>query len=170
MTAHLTINAFKLARSQARIDGRLELASLPRVAPVLAATHGALDYDVEGWIDADGHPGATLKLRAVLPLVCQRCGEVLDWNLERQARFRFVRDERALDQVALDDDELDAVVGSVDMDAVAWMEDEVLLSMPLVPSHADCHLARRPEPETAPYAPAQPFARLARARRGQRER
>jgi uncharacterized protein len=142
MTATLTINSFDLARRKARIEGQFALASLPRVAPALAAdgtlAHSPLMYSIDGWTDADGHPGGTLNLKARLPLICQRCGEPMDWDLDRSARFRFVREERDLEQIPLDDDDLDAVVGADAMDAVAWIEDEVLLSMPLLPRHAEC--------------------------------
>ncbi|MGH6624723.1 MAG: hypothetical protein ACREBN_12150, partial [Burkholderiaceae bacterium] len=76
MTATLTINSFDLARRRARIEGQFALASLPRVAPALAAdgtlANSPLVYSIDGWTDADGHPGGTLDLKARLPLICQR--------------------------------------------------------------------------------------------------
>jgi uncharacterized protein len=163
MTATLTINSFDLARRKARIEGEFSIASLPRVASTLAGTEGALEYSVEGWVDAEGHPGGTLNLKANLPLICQRCGESMDWDLDRSARFRFVREEGELDQVPLDDDELDAVVGAEAMDAVAWIEDEVLLSMPLVPRHTECRPAGT---EAIDGGRPHPFAALAALKHG----
>lgn len=166
MTATLTINSFDLARRKARIEGQFALASLPRVAPALAGVDGgladsALTYSIDGWTDADGHPGGTLNLRARLPLICQRCGEPMDWELDRTARFRFVREEGELEQIPLDDDDLDAVVGADAMDAAAWIEDEVLLSMPLLPRHSECRPAALNGADGANSGRPNPFGALA---------
>ena len=38
-----------------------------------------------------------------------------------------------------DDDEAEAIVGGRSTDIAAWLEDEAILSLPLVPRHDDCH-------------------------------
>jgi len=161
MTATLTINSFDLARRKAEIEGQFPLASLPRVASALARVEGVLSYSINGWTDAEGHPGGTLNLRARLPLICQRCGEPMDWELDRTARFRFVREEGDLEQIPLDDDDLDAVGGADAMDAAAWIEDEVLLSMPLLPRHSECRPAALNGADSANSGRPNPFAALA---------
>ncbi len=38
----------------------------------------------------------------------------------------------------IEDDEIDAVVGSRNMSIHDWVEDEAILSLPLVPRHDEC--------------------------------
>jgi uncharacterized protein len=136
----MPLDAFDLARRQARIEGQAPLAQLSRLADSLAAPEGELHYAIEGWVDPQGRHGARLELTADLALVCQRCGEILTWRLARKGDFRFVRTEAEVDDVPLDDDALDAVVTSGAIDVLAWIEDEAILSLPLVPRHAACRM------------------------------
>lgn len=120
------------------MEGRVALIQLARLAGTLADTAGELAYSIEGWVDTQGRPGAHLGLTADLVFVCQRCGENMAWRLERQADFRFVRTEAELEEVPLDDDGLEAIVASHTTDVLAWIEDEAILSLPLIPRHSMC--------------------------------
>ena len=83
-----------------------------------------------------------------LPMQCQRClGPVLQTVVAKRA-FRFVADE-ATAALLDDESEEDVLVISRDFDALALIEDELILSLPLVPLHAAC-------PETVPMAAVDP--------------
>lgn len=153
------IDAFALARLRSSCEGEIALARLPRLAESLTAANGVLSYRIEGHIDDDGHEGATLHLRATLPLVCQRCNQPFDFALDRATRFRFMHDQQQLDALPIEDDETDAVVGSTAMQLLPWIEDEAILSLPLVPRHADC-APPLPESILADQRRASPFAAL----------
>lgn len=131
-------DAFDLARRQGRLQGSVPLAWLTRLAGALAQCDGAVEYSIDAGIDERGRPGARLSLSADLRLVCQRCGAGMPWRLERTVDFRLVRSEAELDEVALDDDALEAIVAAGSSDAVAWIEDEAILSLPLVARHSNC--------------------------------
>lgn len=112
-----------------------------------------------------------LDLRATvdLPLQCQRClGPVLA-TVQAERSFRFVVDEATA--AALDDEaEEDILVISRDFDALTLVEDELILSLPLVPLHAVCPeavpmAAVDPEFDAAAEKP-NPFAVLARLKTG----
>lgn len=138
-------DVFVLARERRTIDGELPLADMPRLAASLLSTDGVLTYAIRGEVDDRGRPGAGMHLRATLPMECQRCGGRVDIVLDRDARFRFVADEEQLGATPDDDDDVDVIVGSPRMELVPWIEDEAILSLPLVPRHeADdphCHPA-----------------------------
>lgn len=140
------IDAFELARKRIRMEGRVPLTRLARLAGSVADAAGEFEYSIEGWVDTEGRPGARLGLTASLLLVCQRCGENMAWKLDRLVKFRFVRTEAELDEVPLDDDGLEAIVASGTTDVLSWIEDEAILSLPLVPRHLACR-ARWEEPD-----------------------
>jgi len=131
-------DSFELARSGRQISGEIPLANLPRLSEFLSSAVGTLRYQVSGLVLDDGAAGADLHLTANLPLVCQRCSGSLDFGLDRTVRFRFVSSEEALNALPIDDDEVDAVVGSRTMNVHDWIEDEAILSLPLVPRHDQC--------------------------------
>jgi uncharacterized protein len=84
--------------------------------------------------------------------------------------FRFVPDEETVEQQ--DDDACeDLLVESAEFDLRALVEDELVLAMPLIASHATCPTPPRLSAQDAGFeAPAtvrpQPFAALARLRQG----
>jgi uncharacterized protein len=72
-----------------------------------------------------------------LPLQCQRCLTPVLETVQAERSFRFVADEATA--AALDDEaEEDILVISRDFDALDLVEDELILSLPLVPMHEVC--------------------------------
>lgn len=160
-----TVDTFELARSRMQLDGEVEVQRLPRLAESLTSADGALRYRIDGLIDDGGHPGADLHLAGRLQLACQRCNNALEFALDRTTRFRFVAREEELNALPIEDDEVDAVVGSRTLNLYDWIEEEAILSLPLVPRHADCSPPLQPDPE-ADRATRNPFAVLAALKSG----
>ena len=113
-----------------------------------------------------------MQLSADLVLECQRCNQELIHRLQRDAQFRFVASEEELNALPIEDDEVDVVVGTHHMDLAAWVEDEAILSLPLVPRHEDCRpavpLTAAEEAAGAGEPPPNPFAALAGLKSGRK--
>ena len=112
----------------------------------------------------------TLRVEATtaVTLECQRCLQPMRWPLEARRRIFFVDGEDAA--AALDADHDDDVLAlAPTLDLPSLVEDELLLSLPIVPRHEVC-----PEPlprafadeDEAGAAEASPFAALAALKRG----
>ncbi len=162
-----------LARSGAPLSGQVALQELPRwrdgapdwpadaaetIAPVLAWALRA-EYRVlpggreQLWLHLD--------LSGWVPQVCQRCLTVYLQPIEVDRWFRFVADEATAD--AQDDDcEEDLLVWTPRFPVRDWLEDELLLALPLVPMHDTCPQALPFEPDAylAAAEKPHPFAAL----------
>lgn len=135
----LTCDAFELARHRRVIEGELPVEQLARLAASVAQPTGTLRFRIVGGFDDQGRAGARLRLNGELALACQRCGAPLAFRLERDAAFRFVASEEELNALPIDDDDdAEAIVAGHSTDLAAWIEDEVILSLPLVPRHDEC--------------------------------
>lgn len=156
-----TLDSLQLARSRQRIDGEVATARLPRLAEYLTASDGVLSYRIDGAIDDQGQPAADLHLSGRLQLICQRCNAPLEFDLDRTTRFRFVGTEEELNSLPIEDDEIDAVVGSRVLNIHDWVEDEAILSLPLVPRHDACSPPLNPGGDQRAAQPPNPFAVLA---------
>jgi uncharacterized protein len=132
-----TVDTFELAREARTIAGELALADLPRLLPALADSQGSLHYRITGGRDEQGRLCASMQLSGRPRLECQRCGGTFELALEREAPFRFVGSEEELDVLPLEEDEVDVIAGDRHMDVARWVEDEAILSLPLVPRHAE---------------------------------
>ncbi len=97
---------------------------------------------------------------------CQRCLQPVNLLLTVDRRLRFADDEATA--AALDaDSEDDVLVASRQFDLQALVEDELLLTMPLVPMHETCpDPLLRPDADEPAEAQAHPFAALAALKRG----
>jgi uncharacterized protein len=133
----------------------------------------------DGLARADGHATVTLRfhvagelpaaegtLTAGVWLVCQRCLAAYEARLESAMRLAFVDDDADADAVPEGYEAVTVAAGRVRL--AELVEDELLLSLPLVPVHAqpaECSVqAEVPAGEARPTAqpvPAQrPFAGL----------
>lgn len=166
MSDSTTFDAFRLARRQESLRGEATMTQLPRLAQSVLDTTARLIYEIAGRIDAEGHPGAVMKISARLPLRCERCNEPMQFQLGREVAFRFVGDEQELNAMPIEDVEVEEVVGSSSMALLPWIEDEAILSLPLVPRHDDCALPLAVESEPAQERRRNPFAALARLKEG----
>ena len=85
-------------------------------------------------------PSVVLNASARVDLVCQRCLGPLEETLDVQRQFYWVMNEdtaMALDEAM----EEDVLVSSSAFDGQALIEDELIMSLPLVPMHETCLVA-----------------------------
>lgn len=158
----LDVQAF--ASDRARQHGQTPLAALSRLrAGVLGpADPGPAEADVrwelEGlWRERAGSPPEIrlrLRAHARVSLGCQRCLQPMAHRLDVDTTCRFVRGEALA--VRLDEEgEEDVLALTRAFDLLEWLEDELLLALPLVPRHADCTMpAHRQGPvDAGPTSP-----------------
>ncbi len=71
-------------------------------------------------------------------LECQRCLAPYEQAFDAEVVYRVVNTEAEADEFPLDEDEVEVIVGSRQFDLVDLIEDELLLSLPVVPAHDVC--------------------------------
>lgn len=120
-----------MVQARRSFQGSLPLASMPRLRGSLAATDGAVDFDLE--FDKDDLGVAHLRVRADawLPLTCQRTLEVFRLPVHVDARLGLIAQEA--DEAALPGgyEPLLTADGTVSLADV--VEDELILALPAVP-------------------------------------
>lgn len=133
------VDVFALARSRGAIEGELPIVACERLAPMLAATEGALRFRSEFALDDRGRPAARLIWSGRLVVSCDRCGAPLELDVGGDARFYFVQTEEALNALPIEPEEVEEpLLGSRSFDLDALVEDEAILGLPLAPRHARC--------------------------------
>lgn len=159
---HLDVLSF--ARDAMRLEGQSDLADWSRLTD---EQYGSPPHDpvrviwqLQGHTvaQADGSDQVWLDLQASvdLPMQCQRCLTPVLQSVKAERLFRFVADEPTA--AALDDEaEEDILALSRDFDALALVEDELILSLPLVPLHDLC-------PQAVPMSAIDPAFEEASAR------
>lgn len=167
----LDVQAF--AEATATLSGEWPLSELGRLAEAAegrsadaAATLVAWQVRGETRQNGAGSPQTWLHLQAQCPidLLCQRCLNPVRLDVQAKRSFLFVVGEQAaaeLDETSEDD--VLALTRALDLQEL--VEDELLLSLPLVPKHNVCPEPLSPNRGDA-EAPVHPFAVLAALKSG----
>jgi len=165
----LDVAAF--ARAEGTLAGEWPTAELTRLADFGAPELPAAAWPPVRWRVAGrvtpvlgGEPEVwvSLTVEAQVHQTCQRCLQPAAIDLRVDRPFRFVHDEAQAAELDADSDD-DVLVLSRRFDLQEWVEDELLLALPIVPLHEACPaplpLPVEEEDEAAPAQP-NPFAVL----------
>ncbi|HOY35694.1 MAG TPA: YceD family protein [Piscinibacter sp.] len=166
------------AREAGELEGQWPLRQLRRLAESTHAEARPAESDVVSWQargelrpvrGAPPQPWLHLSAQTSLNLECQRCLQPMAVSLQVSRSFCFVHGEAAAATLdAESEDDVLALTRALDLREL--VEDELLLSLPLVPRHDSCAppmpLAAS-EPEPAEERP-NPFAALAALKRPER--
>lgn len=157
------LDALNLAAAASVVEREFRLADFPRLAERLATTEGVAIARIALHSEG-GVPAGELEVRAEAVLICQRCLGSMRQVLESASQLAFV--EREDTPVPADHE---AIAGDPhQVDLAGLVEDELLLSLPLIPRHGageKCMAQGSPEirdTSAGPPAPEmrQPFAGL----------
>jgi uncharacterized protein len=155
--APFMLDAYRFAREAACLEGRLSLSDCRRLMDVLAQTEGDVHYRLLGLTGDQGQARLRLRVTGHLLLVCQRCLGAVAHDLHIDRLLELASEYSAPTQEEMEDDSVDVLplAGALAVDTL--VEDELLLSLPLVPRHAECALPATAADSSA----AHPFAALA---------
>lgn len=133
-TKKLHINTLEFAQRKLVIQGEISIAELPRLQAVVldALPAKAVHYTMRGQAGALGLPGIHLHVDADLRVTCQRC--LSEMLLALHLDFDYIVSKDVPE--GLDDlDEVDWLEAVQDFDVLALIEDELLLAVPIAPTH-----------------------------------
>lgn len=155
-------DAFKLAERGESLSGEVDASVLGRLVDrVVAAPEGRsqrLHWTVEGGRDEKGRPRLTLNLDGAVFMTCQRCLRPLEQVIAQDTDLLLARDEAAL--IALDAEESEVVLANAKLDVLSLVEDELLLSLPFAPRHAQGECVAATTPAATGPERESPFASL----------
>jgi uncharacterized protein len=123
--------------------GFLAITDMPRLAKEVASINPGDGFAWQMETHFEDSPGSEplqildLVLNGRLHLVCQRCLQDCAIDLDEKRRFILVASEAEADNYPLEDEEQEPLVASQHFNLLETMEDEVLLSLPLIPKHPE---------------------------------
>lgn len=102
-----------------------------------------LHYRVCGGQDARGRPRLHCKVQAEVEMHCQRCLKPVGVTVDSDRLLYLAASEAEADRLetVLADEDIELMVTGQTLDLAGVVEDEVLLSLPIVPMHDDCEMA-----------------------------
>jgi len=149
----LLIDNIAFAKRNEHLTGTLSLADCPRLPELLEsqapeagnpansknATQGSdiIDFTLDGETNAIGQHFLHLSLRSNLTTFCQRCLEQMPLSLNLD--FHYLISEVNTNNPDMleveDNDDFDWQEASQAMDVAALIEDEIIMALPIAPTH-----------------------------------
>ena len=126
------VDAWRWIAARRRIEGRVPLASLPRLRDGLLDPDGEVRFTLDFDRDALQVPRVVLEAEAELPLQCQRSLQRFLFPVKVEQRLGLIRDEA--DEAALPEGyEPLLVPADGQLRPLGLVEDELILALPVVP-------------------------------------
>jgi uncharacterized protein len=123
--------------------GFLETPALPRVAEEASSIEPGDGFHWRLKTHFADSPGSEpqqileLAVKGRIHLVCQSCLQDCGLDLAQDSRFVMVATEEEADAFPIEDDQHEPLVASQHFDLLGLIEDEILLSLPLIPKHPE---------------------------------
>lgn len=156
--AGVVVDALDFARDGRRKTGRVAVAALERLADKVLSTAGELQCELSGERDRQGDSFLRLRVQGELTMRCQRCLEPMQYGLQVNSRLRLIPPGAEWPEDELEDDSADAIEAQQELALLPLIEEEVLLVLPIAPTHESCET---PAPVDKDQEPS-PFAVLAK--------
>lgn len=162
MVNHLPdlIDPLEFVEKKRRIKGSVPFSRMERVFDVLSNREG--EADVELQFKREGKVAVIVgRVNADLSLQCQCCLEILSWPVHSEVRLGVVG---SLDEADLLPEQFEPLVvePGVSIAVKNIVQDELLLAIPSIPQHTECHL---PKAQVALDSAGHPFAALAQLKK-----
>ncbi len=153
----LLIDNIAFAKRNEHLAGDLSLADCPRLSELLASqapnavninvlnnsaiTDNNIHYILDGETNATGQHSLHLTLTSNLTTFCQRCLEAMPLSLHLNFHYRITEvnsKHSEIDDIE-DNDDYDLQEASQSMSLTALIEDELIMALPIAPTHEyDC--------------------------------
>lgn len=144
MNQHLVIDNLAFSKKNETLSGILLLADCPRLQellhqPSLKAESNAQEiaFDLIGTTNSLNQHFLSLSISAKLSANCQRCLSAMPLMLKLHFNYLISDVEDAdLEALALDNaDDYDLLQSNANMDLAALIEDELIMALPIAPTH-----------------------------------
>jgi len=159
------IDPFRLVEMRAHLEGEIPLKQFKRLRPLLYVNSGTISVSLDFDTDELKVPCVQGRLKSSLALVCQRCLERYDYEIDLVIKLAWIRSEQ-VDDVVLQHEPY--LVEATPLKLNDVLEDEILLALPNIAMHelSKCAAKQFVNEDGAPVAEIEeepnPFSVLAK--------
>lgn len=134
----IEINPYRLIEQRRILDGQVPLRALSRIQELTSSDEGDVAVYLEFIKTDTGLPTIKGTLQATIPLQCQRCLDL--YNFEVNSKLEVVLITTDAEAERLQDSYDTWLVEDDKIFMQDFVEDELLLSLPVIAKHEDCEL------------------------------
>jgi uncharacterized protein len=133
------LKIFNFAKKDVSLFGEYLISSLPRISEIAINKEDCVKVDLSFYLENDKTPCIKGIIELNIVLECQRCLEALQKQLKVNFNLAFVRNEQQAE--GLDSKHEIYVIEGDELATIDLISDEILMSLPMAPSHNyECNL------------------------------
>lgn len=168
----LFVDTAELARPERTFEGHTPITRFERLVDDLPAQlpGSEVQWSVAGETDSQGRQWVHVVANAEPVLECQRCMQPFALQVDVDNLLQVMKSEAELEAQEAHDESagqvVERIVGSMRLDVLGLVEDEIILSLPYVPKHDICPSLPAPLQEADDDdTPPSPFAALGKLKK-----
>ncbi|MCC2624772.1 MAG: metal-binding protein [Burkholderiales bacterium] len=148
------IDNVNFAKKQRTINGSINSDSLKRTAEILEELGGDINYTIAGSIDHKNKPVLTIRIYGKITTLCQNCLEKLDIPIDCSNDVPIFYTEADMDNALFGDEAGydDGILADANFDIESFVEDELIMSLPIAPKHKTCNLVEYHDKPNNPFS------------------
>lgn len=128
------LHPLRLVKSQAVLEGELLISDMQRLSNVVHRVQDTTRYKLKFALDDHGYPCIEEYLEANLILTCQRCLGPVHVALKTESRLAILYSDKDVEDLPAEYEPL--VLSEDTLSLRDFIEDELLLALPMAPSHS----------------------------------
>jgi len=132
------IDPRKLAEREVRFESLIKVEELPEFANSLAQPGGEVKVDLQFGLDEQRIRTIVGDAKSTVFLACQRCLDPVEVEVTATFNLAIAPSEEKAKQLPRSYDPL--IVEDEEIDLFPVIEEELILSLPMVPYHQDCSI------------------------------
>ena len=160
MSVRFVIDSLDFVRNAKVHHGKISLSEFTRLQSYLFDSFGELVFSIRGLLDENEEPILQIIIQGDINLCCQRCLDKLVHTLDLKSNLLLVSDENELGRYD-DDDTVECILATSDMDVLMLIEDEIILSLSISSRHQEDECSVKNKIIIDQASSAHPFAKLA---------
>ena len=121
------------------LEGKLDLINCERVRALYEKIEGEIKYKLIGGRDNANRLILKVSICGIIDTLCQNCLENISLTIDHYSTPVIFNDEAVMDSALFDTNEVDdAILADSEFNILEFLEDELILLIPIAPRHDDC--------------------------------
>jgi uncharacterized protein len=144
---NILINNKEFAVHNLTLERNIPIATLERVTSVFDELEGEIEFTVMGKTDNKNRPLLNITICGKIATLCQVCLQSMTIDLDHSLSVLIFKSEEELDEALFGNEstESDGIVSDPEFDILAFIEDELIMALPIAPKHATCEISTHEE-------------------------
>ena len=149
----LIINNKEFAEQHQSINDTIDIATLERVQDLFDELSGSISFTITGDMDNTNRAVLNVAIYGKITSLCQNCLEKMEIILEHTAVLPIFDNESDLDDALFSEEstESDGLIADLEFDVLNFIEDEIIILLPLAPKHGNCKQSSHKNDSSNPF-------------------